>query len=31
MQNTPNAQGICYTTWLRKYKLLTEFGELVSK
>ncbi|MBW7996476.1 MAG: hypothetical protein FVQ81_07915 [Candidatus Glassbacteria bacterium] len=28
---TPNAVGIMYTTWLRKYDLLDEFGDLVSK
>lgn len=28
---TPNAQGICYTTWQRKYALLADFGKLVSK
>jgi hypothetical protein len=31
MLATPNAQGICYTTWLNKYKLLADFGQLVSK
>ena len=27
---TPNAEGILYTTWLDKYKLLAPFGDLVS-
>ena len=31
MEKTPNAQGICYTTWLNKYDLLPDFGRLVSK
>jgi hypothetical protein len=31
LEKTPNAQGILYTTWLNKYKLLAEFGDLVSK
>jgi hypothetical protein len=31
LAKTPNAQGICYTTWLNKYKLLADFGKLVSK
>ena len=31
MVKTPNAQGICYTTWQNKYKLLADFGQLVSK
>jgi hypothetical protein len=31
LQKTPNAEGIMYTTWLNKYKLLGDFGELVSK
>jgi len=31
MARTPNAQGIVYTTWLNKYELLPEFGQLVSK
>jgi hypothetical protein len=31
MQKTPNAQGICYTTWLNKYALLEDFGKLVSR
>jgi hypothetical protein len=30
LQKTPRAQGIMYTTWLKKYGLLAEFGELVS-
>ncbi|MFH1071376.1 MAG: hypothetical protein V1794_17290, partial [Candidatus Glassbacteria bacterium] len=28
---TPNAVGIMYTTWLDKYDLLDDFGDLVSK
>lgn len=28
--NTPNAQGIMYTTWEKKYRLLSDFGDLVS-
>jgi len=28
---TPGACGIMYTTWLNKYKLLADFGDLVSK
>ena len=31
LKKTPNAQGICYTTWLNKYKLLADFGQLVSR
>lgn len=31
LARTPGAQGIVYTTWLDKYKLLAEFGQLVSK
>jgi len=31
LERTPNAQGICYTTWQNKYALLGEFGKLVSK
>ncbi len=31
LEKTPNAQGILYTTWLNKYRLLGEFGDLVSK
>jgi Carbohydrate binding domain len=31
MDSTPNASGIMYTTWSRKYKLLAAFGDLVSK
>ncbi len=27
---TPNAQGIMYTTWLKKYALLGDFGDLTS-
>jgi len=30
LQKTPQAQGIMYTTWLRKYALLADFGDLVS-
>ena len=26
---TPNAQGILYTTWEKKYQLLGAFGDLV--
>lgn len=28
---TPGAMGIMYTTWLRKYELMDEFGDLVSQ
>ena len=28
---TPGAVGIIYTTWLRKYALLADFGDLVSR
>jgi hypothetical protein len=31
LDRTPNALGIMYTTWRNKYKLLTDFGDLVSK
>ena len=31
LAKTPNAQGIMYTTWQNKYKLLPDFGKLVSK
>jgi hypothetical protein len=31
LRKTPNAQGICYTTWQNKYELLADFGRLVSK
>lgn len=31
LHKTPNAQGILYTTWLNKYDMLGEFGQLVSK
>ena len=31
LYKTPNAQGIMYTTWLNKYDLLDDFGQLVSK
>lgn len=31
LRKTPGAQGIMYTTWLNKYGLLAEFGQLVSK
>jgi len=31
LDGTPGAMGIIYTTWLDKYALLPEFGELVSK
>ncbi len=30
LKKTPNAQGIMYTTWQRKYGLLAAFGDLVS-
>ncbi|HXK62274.1 MAG TPA: hypothetical protein PLP42_20500 [Acidobacteriota bacterium] len=30
LEKTPRAVGIMYTTWLRKYDLLAEFGDLVS-
>jgi hypothetical protein len=30
LQKTPQAQGIMYTTWLKKYALLADFGDLVS-
>ena len=30
LQKTPQAQGIMYTTWLKKYGLLADFGDLVS-
>jgi hypothetical protein len=31
LDKTPGAQGIVYTTWLNKYKLLADFGKLVSR
>jgi hypothetical protein len=31
MEKTPNGIGIVYTTWQNKYKLLADFGKLVSK
>jgi hypothetical protein len=31
LSNTPQASGIMYTTWLRKYDLLAGFGDLVSQ
>src|SRR5438552_4344313 len=31
LEKTPNAQGICYTTWHNKYSLLADFAKLVSK
>lgn len=31
LSRTPDASGIMYTTWLRKYDLLADFGDLVSK
>lgn len=31
LDETPGAMGIMYTTWLNKYELMEEFGELVSK
>lgn len=30
LAQTPRAQGIMYTSWLRKYGLLADFGDLVS-
>jgi hypothetical protein len=30
LKKTPNAQGIMYTTWQKKYRLLAGFGDLVS-
>ncbi len=30
LTQTPNAQGIMYTTWLKKYALLADFGDLTS-
>jgi len=31
LERTTNAQGIMYTTWLNKYKLLADFGDLLPK
>jgi hypothetical protein len=31
LRKTPGAQGIMYTSWQRKYRLLAGFGDLVSK
>lgn len=31
LDTTPGAQGIMYTTWENKYKMLAPFGDLVSK
>ena len=31
LNGTPNAQGIMYTTWQKKYELLASFGDLVSE
>ncbi len=31
LDETPGASGILYTTWLNKYDLLGDFGDLVSK
>ncbi|MFC1537292.1 hypothetical protein ACFL4P_00530 [Gemmatimonadota bacterium] len=31
LDKTPGASGIIYTTWLRKYDLLDDFGKLVSE
>ena len=31
LEKTPNAQGICYTTWQNLYALPADFGKLVSK
>jgi hypothetical protein len=30
LDNTPNAQGIMYTTWVNDFSLLDDFGDLVS-
>jgi hypothetical protein len=30
LNKTPNAQGIMYTTWLNKYALLADFGDMAS-
>jgi hypothetical protein len=30
LRRTPNAVGIMYTSWRRKYELLGEFGDMVS-
>jgi len=31
LDNTPQAKGIIYTTWLNKYDLLDDFGDLVTR
>jgi hypothetical protein len=31
LDRTPGAMGIMYTTWENKYRLLADFGDLVSK
>jgi hypothetical protein len=31
LDRTPGADGIMYTTWENKFKLLPAFGDLVSK
>lgn len=31
LSKTPNADGIMYTSWKKKYRLLVEFGDLVSE
>ncbi|MBW7997288.1 MAG: hypothetical protein FVQ81_12100 [Candidatus Glassbacteria bacterium] len=31
LDSTPDAEGIIYTTWLNKYNLLDDFGDLVSR
>jgi len=31
LDKTPGAEGIMYTTWENKYKLLADFGDLISK
>jgi hypothetical protein len=31
LRQTPRAQGIMYTTWLKKYRLLGDYGDLVSE
>jgi hypothetical protein len=31
LNRTPNAQGIMYTSWERKYELLGAFGDLIKE
>ncbi len=31
LEQTPNAKGIIYTTWLHKYDLLDDYGDLVTQ